>query len=97
MHFDPATIIVTSKDELLVGKRIFNFLSQVKMSSDTEVEILMKWMNDYTKRGIPFIVTEYMHPTKKLINTLWKEEKTIVGIQSSSKIIYKGEKSETEK
>ncbi len=89
MHFDPTTVTVAFKDELLIGKRIFNFLSQVKMSSLKEVEILEKWMNDYSKRGIPFIVTETIHPTKKLINTLWKEETVLTGV-GGSKIIYEG-------
>lgn len=88
MNFDPDKIIVVNKDELLIGKTIFNFITQTKMWKLSEVEILESWMNDFSKRGVPFIITDFPKDGDKIILTLWKEEKAFM--QRPSTIVYKG-------
>lgn len=88
MNFDPDKIVVSNKDELLIGKTIFDFITQIKMWNLSEVKILESWMDDFSKRGVPFIITDFLKDGDKIILTLWKEEKAFM--QRPSTIIYKG-------
>jgi hypothetical protein len=93
MSFITHKITVAHKDDLLIGKPIFDFLPQVNINKEKEIQILESWMNDFSQRGIPFIVTEritYKRQNKIKINTLWKEEKRFTIKQST--IIYRGGK-----
>ena len=56
--FQGRILIEFRGDVLRKAERVFDFLPQIKGSSPTEMEILSKWVNFFTTKGVPFIVVK---------------------------------------